>query len=219
MRTRPARTRNGRAFWHHPRMSPPLPRPCSQSRSAARRQALHALALGLTLPGLLRPAQAGFNFFTSEYTASRAELERELGKQFPQQRGYGALFTVVLRDPQLGLDAAANRVQLGMALTLGSVLLQPAELPGRVVLSSALRYDASTLSLRLEQPRAEQLQLAGVTGADADHLQRVAAVVAQEALQDQALHTFRREDLTVGRKTYEIGAITVLADGLKVQLL
>ena len=185
----------------------------------SRRRALRTLAAGLALPGfLLRPAQAGFNFFTSEYTASRADLERELGKQFPQQRGYGGLITVILREPQLGLDAAANRVQLAMALTLASPLMQPAEMPGRVTLSSALRYDAATLSLRLEQPRAEQLQLAGLTGADAERLQRVAAAVAQEALQGQALHTFQREDLTVGRKTYEIGAITVLADGLKVQL-
>lgn len=187
--------------------------------AGSRRRALRHLGAGLALSGLwLRPAQAGFNFFTSEYTATRAELERELGKQFPQQRGYGGLITVILREPQLGLDAAANRVQLAMALTLASPLMQPAEMPGRVTLSSALRYDAATLSLRLEQPRAEQLQLAGLTGADAERLQRVAAAVAQEALQGQALHTFQREDLTVGRKTYEIGAITVLADGLKVQL-
>lgn len=174
--------------------------------------------LGLSLPTLMRPAQAGFNFFTSEYTASRAELERQLGRQFPIQRNYGGLVSVMLRSPQLGLDAPANRVRLGMELLIGSPLLQPAQMPGSITLSSALRYDAATLSLRLDQPRAEQLQLAGIDGADAQRLQRVAAVVAQEALQDQALHTFRREDLTVGRKTYEIGEITVLSDGLKVQL-
>ncbi|RYF83067.1 MAG: DUF1439 domain-containing protein [Comamonadaceae bacterium] len=151
-----------------------------KARLATRRQTLRALAWGVALPSLIGTAHAGFNFFTSEYTATRAELERELGKQFPQQRGYGGLVTVILREPQLGLDHAANRVRLGMALTLASPLMQPSEMPGTITLSSALRYDAATLSLRLEQPRAEQL--------------------------------------TVGRKTYEVGDITVLADGLKVQL-
>ena len=183
-----------------------------------RRRLLAALA-GLSAIGLAPAARAGFNFFTSEYTASRAELEAQLTRRFPLQRGAGGLFTVTLRNPRLALDAPANRVRLVMDFVVGSPLVQPSEIPGVTTLSSALRYDAPTLSLRLEQPRAEQLQLAGVTGADAERLQRIAAAVAQEALQGQALHTFRAEDLTVGRKTYEIGAITVLADGLKVQLL
>lgn len=193
--------------------------PASPTRAPlGRRHVLRTLLLGAALPLGSARAWAGFNFFTSEYTASRAELEQALGKQFPQQRGYGGLFTVVLRDPQLGLDAQANRLRLSMALSIASPLLQPSEMPGRATLSSALRYDASTLSVRLEQPRAEQLQLQGVTGSDAERLQRVAAAVAQEALQGQALHTFKPEELTVGRKTYEIGEITVLTDGLKVQL-
>lgn len=182
-----------------------------------RRQWLRrAVALGALVP---LAAHAGFNFFTSEYTATRQELESQLAQRFPLQRGYGALVQVALRSPQLGLDAAANRIRLGMGLGISSALLQAQEIPGTVTLSSALRYDAPSFSLRLEQPRVERLQLVGVTGADAERLQLTAAAVAQETLQGQALHTFRPEELTVGRKTYAIGDITVLADGLKVQLL
>ena len=47
---------------------------------------------------------------------------------------------------------------------------------------------------------------------------RSARVVAQELLRDQALRTFTAEELTVGRKTYEIGDITVQQDGITVQL-
>jgi hypothetical protein len=43
-------------------------------------------------------------------------------------------------------------------------------------------------------------------------------VVAQELLQGQVLRSFTAEELTVGRKTYEIGDITVQDDGIKVQL-
>ena len=87
-----------------------------------------------------------------------------------------------------------------------------------VSVSSALRYDAATRALRLDQPKAERLELQGVQGRDAERLQKIGAVVAQELLQGQVLRSFTAEELTVGRKTYEIGDITVQDDGIKVQL-
>jgi hypothetical protein len=57
-----------------------------------------------------------------------------------------------------------------------------------------------------------------VTGRDAERLQQIGALVAQEMLHGQALLTFTAEELTMGRKTYEIGDITVQQDGIKVEL-
>jgi hypothetical protein len=164
------------------------------------------------------PALAGFNFFTSEYTASREELQAELARRFPLRQGYGELFTVTLTDPVLGLDPASNRAAIATRVSIASPFLQPSRVPGSLTLSSALRYDVTALALRLEQPRAERIALDGVGGQDAVRLQRIGGAVAQEALQGQALRTFTREELTVGRKTYEIGTITVLAEGIKVEL-
>jgi hypothetical protein len=48
--------------------------------------------------------------------------------------------------------------------------------------------------------------------------QQRGGVAAQHHRRDQALHTFDAKDLTVGRKVYEIGDITVQQDGVKVQL-
>ena len=71
---------------------------------------------------------------------------------------------------------------------------------------------------RLGGLHSARLVLYSVDFHDAERLQQVGAVVAQELLRDYPLHTFRREELTLGRKTYEIGAITVLDDGIKVEL-
>jgi hypothetical protein len=57
--------------------------------------------------------------------------------------------------------------------------------------SSGLRWDASGLSVRLQDPRAEQLRIDGVTGNDAQNLERISASVVQEALQGYPLLTFR----------------------------
>ncbi|RZL68753.1 MAG: DUF1439 domain-containing protein [Variovorax sp.] len=163
-------------------------------------------------------AHAGFNFFTSEYTASLAELQAEIEKHFPLAQRYAELFTVGLRDPQLGLDARSNRVALTATLSIASPLLLRDAIPGVVSVSSALKYDAPTRSLRLDRPKAERLSLRGIEGPDAERLQQVGAAVAQELLRDQVLRTFKPEELTVGRKTYEIGAITVQDNGIRVQL-
>ncbi|SCK59643.1 Protein of unknown function [Variovorax sp. HW608] len=183
----------------------------------SRRLVLRALLGAATLPASFA-AMAGFNFFTSEYTASREELQAQIARHFPVQKRYADIFTVSLSDPQLGLDGDKNRAAITAALTITSPLLRPSTVLGVVSVSSALKYDAPARALRLDQPQAERLELQGVTGRDAERLQRIGAVVAQELLRDQPLRTFTAEELTVGRKTYEIGAITVQNDGITVEL-
>jgi hypothetical protein len=179
-----------------------------------RRLALRAL-LAAAWPAA---AVAGLNFFTSEYTASREELEAQIAKRFPVQRRYAEILSVRLSDPRLALDGDANRAAITVALTIESPLMRPSTAQGIVAISSALKYDAATRALRLDEPRAERLELEGVTGRDAQRLQQIGALAAQELLRDQPLRTFTAEELTVGPKTYEIGAITVRGDGITVEL-
>jgi hypothetical protein len=190
------------------------------SSTPSRRRVLRALlgTAALQLPFVPLAAMAGFNFFTSEYTATRDELQAQIAKRFPVAERYAEIFMVGLRDPQLALDAGTNRATITATLTIASPLLAASPVQGVVAVSSALRYDAATRALRLDQPKAERLELQGVEGRDAERLRRVGAVVAQELLQGQALRSFTADELTVGRKTYEIGDITVQDNGIKVQL-
>lgn len=183
----------------------------------SRRRLLRAL-LGATALQAPLAALAGFNFFTSEYTASREELQTQIAKHFPVAERYAEIFMVGLRDPQLDLDSKANRASITATLTIASPLLAASPVQGVVSVSSALRYDATARALRLDQPKAERLELQGIEGRDAERLQKVGAVVAQELLQGQVLRSFKADELTVGRKTYEIGDITVQDNGIKVQL-
>jgi hypothetical protein len=186
-------------------------------RGPSRRLALRALLGAAVLPAPFA-ALAGFNFFTSEYTASREELQARIARRFPMRMRYMELFTVSLEHPRLDLDGGKNRAGLTATLTMDSPLLRPSTAQGVVAVSSALKYDAPARALRLDQPRLERLELKGVTGHDAERLQGIIALVAQELLRDQPLRTFTAEELTMGRKTYEIGAITVRDDGIGMEL-
>ena len=189
--------------------------------SPSRRRLLSALGAAVAVTVVAAPlsAHAGFNFFTSEYTATRDELQAQIAKRFPVRQRYAELFTVSLRDPQLGLDRQSNRAALTAMLSIASpILIGPTPIEGVVSVSSALYYDAATRTLRLDRPRAERIELQGIGGRDAERLQQIGGAVTQELLNGQALRTFAPEELTVGRKTYEIGAITVLDDGIKVEL-
>ena len=183
----------------------------------SRRRMLQAL-LGTAALQAPFAALAGFNFFTNEYTATREELQTQIAKRFPVAERYAEIFMVGLRDPQLGLDGRANRAAITATLTIASPLLAASPVQGLVSVSSALRYDVAARALRLDQPMAERLELQGVEGRDAERLQKVGAVVAQELLQGQILRSFTADELTVGRKTYEVGDITVQDNGIKVQL-
>ncbi|MBC7991252.1 MAG: DUF1439 domain-containing protein [Luteimonas sp.] len=179
------------------------------------RRHLGLIALGAALPWR---AWAGFNFWDSEFTATRSELQAMIATRFPLSQQYAQILTVGLSDPQLSLIASANRAAITARVSIASPLLPTGRVSGAVALSSALRFDAPVRALRLEQPKAERLELQGVSGGDAEKLRQIGGLVAQELLQGQVLRTFTAEELRFGRKTYEIGDITVLDDGIRVQL-
>ncbi|HZX84664.1 MAG TPA: hypothetical protein VFF19_13940, partial [Reyranella sp.] len=103
--------------------------------SFARRDVLRVLAVAAA--GAPFAALAGFNFFTSEYTIGRDELQAQIAKRFPVRQRYAELFSVSLRDPTLVLDAAGNRAAITALMTIGSPLMQPSSVEGIVSVSSA----------------------------------------------------------------------------------
>lgn len=181
--------------------------------SSRRRFCLAAFGIALPLQ-----ARAGFNFWNSEYTATHAELQAMVARQFPLAQRYAEIVTVGLSEPQLGLNATANRAAITVRLAIASPLLRAGQVDGSATLSSALRYDPAARAIRLDQPKAERLELEGVSARDADRLQQIAGIVAPQMLQGRVLRGFTAEELRFGPKTYEIGDIVIQDDGIKVQL-
>lgn len=172
--------------------------------------------VAILLPALgmqARPARAGLNLLLNEFTTTRDELQAELARRFPIARRYGELASVSLHDPQLALDGSARRATVLSRLAVVSPLLHPASKGGQVVVSSGLRWDDSGWAVRLQDPRAEQLRLDGVTGSDARSLERITGALVQQGLQDYPLLTLRPDQ----RLGLQVRGITIGDAEIKVQ--
>lgn len=184
---------------------------------AGRRPLMRAALAAILVPALCvlaRPARAGLNLLSNEFTATRDELQAELARLFPIARRYGELASVTLNDPQLALDGGANRATLASRLVIVSSLLHPSARGGQVAVSSGLHWDGAGLAVRLRDPRTEQLRIDGVSGHDAQNLERLSSAIVQEALQGFALWTFSPKELRFGLK---VQGITIASNEIKVQ--
>jgi len=163
------------------------------------------------------PAHAGYNIFTGEYSVPQAELQARIETRFPLRLNYAQVFDVQVTKPRLGLDAGSKRAGVTVDLLVRSPLLAR-PLAGVLVISSKLRYDAGTRSVRLVEPNADRIDFQGLAADDARQLQAIGQVVAQQALQDYPLHTFQPEDLRYGNRVFTPGEIFVADGAIVVKL-
>ena len=182
------------------------------------RRGLLRLSTGATLGALAAaPARAGYNIWTGEYAVSRAELQARIEPRFPLAFRYAQLFEVQVSNPRLGLNATAGRAAITVDVAVRSPFAAR-PLPGLLTISSRFRYDATTRSIRLADPDADRIEFKGLAAGDAQQLQSIGQVVAQQALQDYPLHTFTPDELRLGSRVFEPGEIKVVADGITVKL-
>lgn len=191
----------------HPRLLPAW---------ASRATILKALAIIAMLGAA--SAWAGYNVWTGEYTFSREELQAAVEKRFPATLRYGQVIDVQLTHPRLVFDGASNRVTTEMDAQLGNTLLPAPPINGTLSLSSALKYDPAKRAVLLDNPSVERVQVSGMPAQYGEQLNAIGAVVAQQLLRDYPLYTFTPEQLRIAGKDVEPGAITVLPDGIKVQV-
>lgn len=186
-------------------------------KNPSRRALLLPLAGALLASTAALPAHAGYNIFTGEYTIAQADIQAQVEKRFPLRFTYAQLFDVQVSRPRLRLDAGSARAAVTVDLLVRSPLLgQP--LTGLLAISSKLRFDAPSRSVRLAEPDADRIEFKGLSAADGQQLQAIGQVVAQQALQDYPVHTFQPDELRYGNRRFEPGPITVVDGAITVKL-
>lgn len=149
---------------------------------------------------------------------SRAELQTRLGKQFPMSKRVMKLLDIKAGLPTLDLRDADNRVAMSFDLTAQELIMNQ-EYQGKVSMSFGLRYEPKDLTIRLVQPKIEQVSVDGLPPMYQKALTNMGARLAEESLQDYPVHQFKPEDLrTADRMGYEVKDIQVTKSGLAIHL-
>ncbi len=151
-----------------------------------------------------------------EYLVTHAKLEEKLERSFPIHRELGqGLFSTTIDVPELGFDAAQNRISLTSGFSVHSFLSN--DMRGRFVMTFALRYDAIQHAIFLQDTRLESLKIepdntyAGVLRAALDR-------VLDAYLTENPLYRFRSDELHFAGTDIEITGIEVATDGIRLKL-
>jgi hypothetical protein len=191
----------------------------TQPAAPARRRFLCAsIATGAAVLSLSACAASIFPFIPDHYTFSQQQVQDAVQRKFPYQRTVSQVFDVALSNPVVGLLPDTNRVSVRLDARFTSPFLaQPVS--GVFTLSSALEYDATSRSVVLRQPSVDNVSVSGDAQAYAQQISAAAGLLATQLLANYPVYTFKPEQLQFAGVSYEPGTITVLTNGIRVQIV
>ena len=174
-------------------------------------------ALGITV-SLAACAASIFPFMPKDYTFSHQQVQDAVQRKFPYQRTVSQVFDVALTNPVVGFLPDANRVSVKLDARLASPFM-PQPVDGVFTLSSELAYDAASKSVVLKSPSVDNVSVSGQAQAYTQQINAAAAVLATQLLTNYPIYTFKPEQLQFAGVNYEPGTITILTNGIRVQIV
>ncbi|WP_244813998.1 DUF1439 domain-containing protein [Caballeronia sp. Lep1P3] len=193
-----------------------MPKPVAPLRRRFMLAGLAALPV-IAFNGAARAASV-FPFIPDHYTFSQKQVQEAVARKFPLERTARQIFDVVLSNPVVGMAADRNRVTVRVDARLSTPFM-PNPVNGAFTLSTQLAYDAPSRSVVLVSPTVDDSQL---TGDAAQYNQQIAgagAMLAAQLLDRYPIYTFKPEELQFAGVSYEPGTITVLTNGIRVQIV
>jgi len=174
-------------------------------------------ALGITV-SLAACASPTFPFIPSHYTFSQQQVQEAVQRKFPYQRTVSQVFDVALSNPVVGMLPDANRVSVKLDARFASPFLQQ-PVDGVFTLSSELAYDPASRSVILKSPSVDNVSVNGQAQAYTQQINAAAALLATQLLTNYPIYTFKPEQLQFAGVHYEPGTITILTNGIRVQIV
>jgi hypothetical protein len=183
-----------------------------------RRFLLIACAAASLAASLGACATATFPFIPDHYTFSAQQVQDAVQRKFPFQRTVSQVFEITLANPVVGLRPDANRVSVRLDAHFSSPFLsQPVD--GTFTLSSELAYDAARRAVVLKSPSVDSVDMNGGARAYTQQIEAAATLLATQLLADYPVYTFKPEQLQFAGVAYEPGTITILTNGIRVQIV
>lgn len=174
-----------------------------------------AVLMGAPLGACATPT---FPFIPDHYTFSQRQVQAAVARKFPYQHTVSQLFDVSLTDPVVGFAPEANRVTVQLNAHVTSPFLQQ-PVDGAFTLSSRLEYDSARRAVVLRSPSVERVDVQGEARAYQQQIGAAGALAASQWLDGYPIYTFRPDELQFGGTSLEPGTITILTNGIRVQIV
>ncbi|WP_244827408.1 DUF1439 domain-containing protein [Caballeronia sp. TF1N1] len=187
-----------------------------------RRRFLLATLIALPALGTSSVTQAASNsifpFIPDHYTFSQQQVQEAVARKFPLQRTISQIVDVVLSNPVIGMAPDRNRVTVHVDARFITPFM-PNPVNGAFTLSTQLGYDAQSRSVILVSPSVDDSQFSGDAAQYNQQIAAAGAMLAAQLLERYPIHTFKPEELQFAGVSYEPGTITVLTNGIRVQIV
>lgn len=174
-----------------------------------------AAGLGASLSAC---ASQTFPFIPDHYTFSREQVQTAVARKFPYRHTVSQLFEVALTNPLVGFEPGADRVTVHVDAHVESPFLQQ-PVDGAFLLTSHLEYDAPSHSVVLRSPTVERVEVDGQARAYRQQIEAAGALAAARWLDGYPIYTFKPEQLQFAGVNFEPGTITILTNGIRVQIV
>jgi hypothetical protein len=149
-------------------------------------------------------------------TLSASDIERLVQRQFPIDRRMLDVFDVTLNAPRISLLPERNRVAAVVKVQARSILVR-GSWQGQLTLDSALRWEPSDQTVRLNQVRVQDLAIEDATALSRSAAERMGAAMAERLLEDFALYTLPAERAAQMRALgMAPAAVTVTGKGVEI---
>ena len=173
--------------------------------------ATRSLALGGAVLWVGRGALA-----LPRYTVPLEQLQDMVAQKFPRTVPVSGLVDLTVREPQLRLLPAVNRLGAAMVVDAAGPALRRSH-RGAFDVEFALRYEASDRTLRAHQIKLGRLDFPTLQPAVNELLNAYGPVLAEQSLREVTLHQLRPQDTAMfDGLGLQPGPITVTDKGLAV---
>jgi hypothetical protein len=150
------------------------------------------------------------------YTLTADEIERLVQRKFPIDKRMLEVFDVTMNAPRISLLPERNRVAAVVRVNARSILVR-GSWEGQLTLDSALRWEPSDQTVRLNQVRVQDLLVASADPLARSAAERMGAALAERMLEDLALYTLPPERAAQMRALgVAPAAVTVTSKGVEI---
>ena len=149
---------------------------------------------------------------------SQVQLQQLIERQFPIERRYLELLDVSIAAPQLQLRPETNRLAAEFEVRVTDRLYRVPH-RGNLALNCGLRFEASDHTLRVYDVRVDRLDIDGAPALLHQQLDRVAVLLADQALNDRVVYALRPKDIdALDGRGLRPGDIRVTPSGVLITL-